>query len=83
MRRRGKRRREPSRQMECHARVLASASAFVHRRRTDLHGGRDVGQGETLQVRQQAVGDHRRLGGAGGSGRNWRRPKNKQRMKSS
>lgn len=78
----GRRRREPSRQMECHARVLASA--FVHRQHTYLHGGRDVGQGETLQVRQQAAGDHLgRLGGAGGSGRNWRRPKNKQRMKSS
>lgn len=57
--------------MECHARALALA--LVRRRHTDLHGGRDVGQGEALQVRQQARGDHRRLGGAGGSGRNWKR----------
>lgn len=56
--------------MECHVCLLVSALALVHRQLTDLHGGRDVGQGETLQVRQQAGGDHRRFWGAGGSRRN-------------
>lgn len=50
---------------------------------TDLHAGRDVGQGETLQVRQQAGGDGRRLGGAGGSRRNWTRAETKQGVKTS
>lgn len=61
--------------MKCHMCVCMCAADY-----TNLHGGRHVGQRETLEVRQQARRDHRILLSVCGCRTNWKMQK-QQRLK--